>query len=57
MTFNDDGNLTSINPGGAGAENVGTAANDVQSIDLNFNPAATNVLLDGEMDSTSNGTS
>ena len=47
MTFNDDGNLTSINPGGAGAENVGTAANDVQSIDLNFNPAATNVLLDG----------
>ncbi len=47
MTFNDDGNLTSINPGGAGAENVGTAANDVQSIDLNFNPAATNVLVDG----------
>jgi flagellar hook protein FlgE len=47
MTFSDDGDLTSINPGGAGAENVGTAANDVQSIDLNLNPAATNVLVDG----------
>ncbi len=47
MTFDTNGNLTSINPGGAGSENVGTAAADVQSIDLNFNPAATNVLADG----------
>src|SRR5208283_5648005 len=32
---------------GGAAETVGTAAGDVQSIGLNFNPAATNVLADG----------
>ncbi|MGO8934072.1 MAG: flagellar hook-basal body complex protein [Terracidiphilus sp.] len=47
MTFNANGNLISINPGGAGAETVGTAPGDFSSIALNFNPAATNVLVDG----------
>jgi len=48
MTFDQNGNLTSIQPtGAANPETVGTAANDVQSIALNFNPAATNVLADG----------
>jgi flagellar hook protein FlgE len=48
MTFDQNGNLTQVQPTGqANPSNVGTAANDVQSIDLNFNPAATNVLADG----------
>lgn len=48
MTFDQNGNLTQVQPTGqANPSNVGTAANDVQSIDLNFNPAATNVLVDG----------
>ena len=48
MTFDQNGNLTQVQPTGqANPSNVGTAANDVQSIDLNFNPAANNVLADG----------
>ena len=48
MTFDQNGNLTQVQQTGqANPSNVGTAANDVQSIDLNFNPAATNVLVDG----------
>ena len=48
MTFNQSGNLTQVQPtGAANPSNVGTAAGDVQSIALNFNPAATNVLVDG----------
>ena len=48
MTFDQNGNLTQVQPtGAANPSNVGTAAADVQSIDLNFNPAATNVLADG----------
>lgn len=48
MTFDQNGNLIQVQPTGAANPSiVGTAANDVQSIDLNFNPAATNVLLDG----------
>ncbi len=48
MTFDTNGNLTQVQPtGAANPSNVGTAANDVQSIDLNFNPAPTNVLVDG----------
>jgi len=48
MTFDQNGNLTQVQPtGAANPSNVGVAANDVQSIDLNFNPAATNVLADG----------
>lgn len=48
LTFDQNGNLIQVQPTGAGAaSNVGTAAGDVQSVDLNFNPAATNVLADG----------
>ncbi len=48
MTFDANGNLTTVQPTGApGPETVGTAAADVQSIALNFNPAANNVLADG----------
>lgn len=47
MTFDSNGNLTSITPTGGTAETVGTAAGDVSSLTLNFNPAATNVLADG----------
>lgn len=48
LTFNPDGTLASVQPTGAQAATpVGTAAGDVQSIDLNFNPLATNVLADG----------
>jgi flagellar hook protein FlgE len=47
MTFNANGNLTTVTPTGGAAETVGTAAGDVSSIALNFNPAATNVLADG----------
>ncbi len=48
LNFNPDGTLASVQPTGAQAATpVGTGANDVQSIDLNFNPAATNVLADG----------
>ena len=47
MTFDPNGNLTTITPGGGAAETVGTAVGDFSSIDLNFNPAAANVLADG----------
>lgn len=48
MTFNQNGTLVQVQPtGAANPSNVGTAAGDVQSIGLNFNPAATNVLADG----------
>jgi flagellar hook protein FlgE len=48
MTFNQSGNLIQVQPTGAAAPStVGTAAGDVSSIALNFNPAATNVLVDG----------
>ena len=47
MQFDSNGNLTTITPTGGAAETVGTAAGDVSSIALNFNPAATNVLADG----------
>jgi len=48
MTFNQNGNLIQVQPNGAAnPSNVGTAAGDVQSIALNFNPAATNVFADG----------
>ncbi len=48
MTFDQSGNLIQVQPtGAANPSNVGTAAGDVQSIALNFNPAATNVLVDG----------
>jgi flagellar hook protein FlgE len=48
MTFDQNGNLIQVQPTGqANPSNVGTAAGDVQSVDLNFNPAATNVLNDG----------
>jgi flagellar hook protein FlgE len=44
MSFDPNGNLTSITPtGAAGPETVGTAVGDVQSIGLNFN----NALGDG----------
>lgn len=47
MQFDQNGNLTTITPGGGAAETVGTAPGDVQSIALNLNPAANNVLADG----------
>ena len=48
MTFDQGGNLIAVAPdSGVGGGTVGTAVGDVQSIDLNFNPAATNVLADG----------
>jgi flagellar hook protein FlgE len=48
MTFNQSGNLTQVQPtGAANPSTVGTAPGDVSSIALNFNPAATNVLVDG----------
>jgi len=47
MQFDADGNLTTVTPTGGAAETVGKAAGDVSSLDLNFNPAATNVLVDG----------
>ncbi|MGA3332901.1 MAG: flagellar hook protein FlgE [Terracidiphilus sp.] len=47
LAFDQNGNLTTITPGGGAAETVGTAAGDFSSIALNFNPAATNVLADG----------
>jgi flagellar hook protein FlgE len=47
MQFDSNGNLTTITPAGGAAETVGTAAGDVSSIALNFNPAANNVLADG----------
>ena len=47
MQFDSGGNLTTVTPTGQPAETVGTAGGDVQSIGLNFNPAATNVLADG----------
>lgn len=48
LTFDQNGNLTQVEPTGAsGPSTVGTAKGDVSSIALNFNPAATNVLADG----------
>lgn len=47
MTFDANGNLSTVAEGAGPAETVGTAAGDVSSIGLNFNPAATNVLVDG----------
>jgi len=48
MTFNQSGNLTQVQPtGAANPSTVGTGPGDVSSIALNFNPAATNVLIDG----------
>jgi flagellar hook protein FlgE len=47
LTFNASGNLSTVSQGGGAAKTVGTAAGDVSSIALNFNPAATNVLADG----------
>ncbi len=47
LQFDADGNLTSVTPTGGALENVGTAPGDVQSIALNFDPAANNVLADG----------
>ena len=47
MQFDANGNLTTVTPTGGAAETVGTAAGDVSSIALNFNPAATNLLADG----------
>ncbi len=48
MSFDQNGNLIQVQPtGAANPSNVGTAPGDVQSIDLNFDPAANNVLADG----------
>jgi len=47
MQFDANGNLTTVTPTGGAAETVGTAAGDVSSLDLNFNPAGDNVLADG----------
>ena len=48
LTFDQNGNLTQVQPtGAANPSTVGTAPGDVSSIALNFNPAATNVLIDG----------
>lgn len=47
LQFDSNGNLTTITPTGGAAETLGTAAGDVSSIALNFNPTASNVLVDG----------
>lgn len=48
LTFDQNGNLIQVQPTGAATpSNVGAAAGDVQSIALDFNPAANNVLADG----------
>jgi flagellar hook protein FlgE len=47
MQFDASGNLAQVTQGAGAQQTVGTAAGDVQSIALNFNPAATNVLADG----------
>jgi len=47
MQFNPNGTLTTVTPAGGQAATVGTGAGDVSSIALNFNPNATNVLVDG----------
>jgi len=49
MTFDANGNLTSITPTGGPAETIGTAAGDVSSIALDFNPAGS-PLADGAND-------
>jgi len=54
MTFDANGNLTTVTPTGGAAETVGTAAGDISSIPLNFNPNADNVLSDGANDLTIN---
>ncbi|MGD1062342.1 MAG: flagellar hook protein FlgE [Terracidiphilus sp.] len=47
LTFNANGDLATVAQGAGAAQTVGTAAGDVSSVALNFNPAATNVLADG----------
>jgi flagellar hook protein FlgE len=47
LTFNANGDLATVAQGLGAAKVVGTAAGDVSSIALNFNPAGTNVLVDG----------
>src|SRR5208283_700403 len=47
LTFDANGNLSTVSQGAGAAKTVGTAAGDVSSLALNFNPAATNVLADG----------
>ena len=47
LTFNANGDLATVAQGLGAAKVVGTAAGDVSSIALNFNPAGTNVLADG----------
>ena len=47
LTFNANGDLATVAQGAGAAQTVGTAAGDVSSIALNFNPAATNVLANG----------
>jgi flagellar hook protein FlgE len=47
LTFDANGDLSTVSQGAGPAKTVGTAAGNVSSIALNFNPAATNVLADG----------
>jgi flagellar hook protein FlgE len=47
LTFDANGNLSTVSQGAGAAKTVGTATGDVSSIALNFNPAATNVLANG----------
>jgi flagellar hook protein FlgE len=47
LTFNANGDLATVAQGAGAPQTVGTAAGDVSSIALNFNPAATNVLANG----------
>jgi flagellar hook protein FlgE len=47
LTFDANGDLSTVSQGAGAAKTVGTAAGDVSSIALNFNPAATNVLANG----------
>jgi len=47
LTFDANGNLSTVSQGVGAPKTVGTAAGDVSSIALNFNPAANNVLADG----------
>lgn len=47
LTFNSSGDLSTVSQGAGAPKTVGTAAGDVSSVALNFNPAATNVLADG----------
>jgi flagellar hook protein FlgE len=47
MTFDANGNLTTVSQGTGAAETVGTAKGDVSSLTLNFDPTTNNVLADG----------